>query len=279
MSGEVYAIASGKGGTGKTTVSLNLGVSLAGLGNRTVVVDADIAMPNIGLLLGEDKVDKTYHDYMAGHAAIDEIIYEGPGGLKFIPGSLSLENISEVDVGKVVELIESLKDSFDFILIDTAPGISKETAVVLESADNTFLVVNPEISSVVDSLKIKIYVEMKEKNIKGIILNRTKMYQPEPGSEQQENEYEMLQEDITDILETEIYGEVPEDLIIKKSSIHREPSVLLEPGAKASIYFKSIASKLAGYEYDIEHELKPYSQGLLKRILSFFSLRKDKVKN
>ncbi|MCS3923072.1 cell division ATPase MinD [Methanosalsum natronophilum] len=280
MSAEVYAIASGKGGTGKTTVSINLGVSLAGLGTRVIVIDADIAMPNVGLLLGEDKINKTYHDYIAGHSSIEEIIYEGPGGLKFIPGSLTLDNIAEIDTTRVVELIDYLKHRFDFILIDTAPGISRETAVVLESADNTFLVVNPEISSVVDSLKIKVYVEMKERSIKGIILNRTNIYQIHSPSEIDESEDEIPDEDIKNILESSIYGRVPEDRIIKKASFQRVPAVLLEPSANASVFFKSIASKIAGYEYDFEYQQKVSDKSsLLKKIISLFSIRKNKNEN
>ena len=81
----VYTLASGKGGTGKTTVTVNLGTSLAQLGKETFIMDADIGMANLGLVIGLEDVPITLHEVLAGKASIKDAIYEGPGGVKVDP--------------------------------------------------------------------------------------------------------------------------------------------------------------------------------------------------
>lgn len=87
---KVYTIASGKGRTGKTTVSVNLGTMLAQLGKETYLMDADIGMANVGLVLGLQDAPITLHEILAGKRNINDAIYEGPAGLKVIPSGISL---------------------------------------------------------------------------------------------------------------------------------------------------------------------------------------------
>ena len=91
----VYTIASGKGGTGKTTVTLNLGTSLAMLKKKTVILDADIGMANLGLLIGLEKSKITLHEVLSGSAEIKEAIYKGPEGLMIVPSGLSLRGFQK----------------------------------------------------------------------------------------------------------------------------------------------------------------------------------------
>ncbi|MDP3105741.1 MAG: P-loop NTPase [Candidatus Methanoperedens sp.] len=79
MTARVYTIASGKGGTGKTTATLNIGTALAMLGKKTVILDADIGMANLGLLLGLERCKITLHEVLAGTALIKDAVYDGPG--------------------------------------------------------------------------------------------------------------------------------------------------------------------------------------------------------
>jgi septum site-determining protein MinD len=78
---KVFTIASGKGGTGKTMTTANLGTALALLGKRTIILDADIGMANLGLVLGLEKSKITLHEVLAGKADISQAIYELPTGL------------------------------------------------------------------------------------------------------------------------------------------------------------------------------------------------------
>jgi septum site-determining protein MinD len=100
-----YTIASGKGGTGKTTVTVNLGTSLAQLGKETFILDADIGMANLGLVLGLESVPVTLHEVLAGKASVDDAIYEGPNGLKVVPSGISLQGFQNADPEKMKDVM------------------------------------------------------------------------------------------------------------------------------------------------------------------------------
>src|SRR3989344_3148945 len=121
----VIALASGKGGVGKTTITANLGIALAQRGQRVLLIDADIAMANLSLILGMHSSPITLHDVLLGEASIQDAIYDGPAGIAFIPSGLSLESYRRVDSERLEQVVESIKDQFDFILLDAPAGIEK----------------------------------------------------------------------------------------------------------------------------------------------------------
>jgi septum site-determining protein MinD len=90
----VIAVASGKGGAGKTTVASNLATALALSGEKVVVVDADLAMPDLGVYLGLENSPITLHQVLAAEASIEQALYEGPGGCRVVPSGLSLSGYS-----------------------------------------------------------------------------------------------------------------------------------------------------------------------------------------
>ena len=113
---KVYTIASGKGGTGKTTVSVNLGTMLALLGKETYLMDADIGMANVGLILGLQNAPITLHEVLAGKGNINDAIYEGPGGLKVIPSGISLQGFQQADPDKIRDVMGDIVKRCDFLL-------------------------------------------------------------------------------------------------------------------------------------------------------------------
>ncbi|HEY9247392.1 MAG TPA: AAA family ATPase, partial [Candidatus Methanoperedens sp.] len=142
MTACVYTIASGKGGTGKTTTVLNLGTALAMLGKKTIVLDADLGMANLGLLLGLEKSKTTLHEVLSGTAKINEALYEGPSGLKVVPSGLSLKGFQNSNPDKLKEVMAALIEGMDYLLIDAPAGISKDGVIPLAIADKIILVVN-----------------------------------------------------------------------------------------------------------------------------------------
>ena len=153
---KVYTIASGKGGTGKTTFAVNLGTMLAQLGKETYLMDADIGMANVGLILGLQDAPVTLHEILAGKGNINDAIYEGPAGLKVIPSGISLQGFQQADPDRIRDVLGEIVKRCEFLLIDAPAGISKDGVVPLVVADEVILVVNPELSSIVDALKTKI---------------------------------------------------------------------------------------------------------------------------
>ena len=136
----VFTFASGKGGTGKTTVTVNLGTSLALFGRNTYIMDADIGMANLGLAIGLEDVPVTLHEVLAGKANIGDAIYEGPGGVKVVPSGISLQGFQQADPEKLRDVLKDMVDRCDFLLIDAPAGISRDGVIPLAVADDVILV-------------------------------------------------------------------------------------------------------------------------------------------
>ena len=207
-----YTIASGKGGTGKTTVTVNLGTSLAQLGKETFILDADIGMANLGLVLGLESVPVTLHEVLAGKASVDDAIYEGPNGLKVVPSGISLQGFQNADPEKMKDVMRDLIGRSDFLLIDAPAGISKDGVVALAIADEVILVVNPELSSMADALKTKILTEMVGGKVYGAILNRAGM----------ENT-ELRRHSVEDVLGVRVIDMIPEDANVRRAAAYKTP--------------------------------------------------------
>jgi septum site-determining protein MinD len=222
-----YTIASGKGGTGKTTVTVNLGTSLAQLGKETFILDADIGMANLGLVLGLESVPVTLHEVLAGKASVDDAIYEGPNGLKVVPSGISLQGFQNADPEKMKDVMRDLIGRSDFLLIDATAGISKDGVVALAIADEVILVVNPELSSMADALKTKILTEMVGGKVYGAILNRAGM----------ENT-ELRRHSVEDVLGVRVIDMIPEDANVRRAAAYKTPVVIKYPTSGASRAFR-----------------------------------------
>lgn len=237
MIAKVYTIASGKGGTGKTTTTVNLGTALALLGKKTVIIDADIGMANLGLLLGLERSPVILHEVLSGKADVKEAVYEGPGGVYVIPSGISLQGFQNTDPEKLQEVMTTLIEDMDFILIDAPAGISKDGVIPLAIADKVILVVNPELSSMSDALKTKVLTEMLGGEIGGAILNRA-------GLERTE----INKQNVADLLNVDVIEMVPEDSNVRRSATFKTPIVIKTPNSPAAVAFK----RLAAYVSDID---------------------------
>ncbi|MBT4597164.1 MAG: AAA family ATPase, partial [Candidatus Diapherotrites archaeon] len=167
----VIAIASGKGGTGKTTLTANLGICLAKLGKKVLLIDADVAMANLSLILGMQSSPITLHDVLLGEAQVHDSIYDGPQGIHFIPSGLSLDNYKRVDSERLSGLVSELTDNYDFILLDAAAGIEKNVLSALSSAQETLLVTMPTSPAIADALKTKLVAQRLGSKVMGVVIN------------------------------------------------------------------------------------------------------------
>ncbi|MCE5297959.1 MAG: cell division ATPase MinD [Methanoregulaceae archaeon] len=235
----VFTFASGKGGTGKTTVTINLGTSLAQFGKRTCIMDADIGMANLGLSLGLEDVPVTLHEVLSGKASIKEAIYEGPGGVLVVPSGISLQGFQQSDPELLRDVLKDLTDTLDYLLIDAPAGISRDGVVPLAVADEVILVVNPELSAIVDAMKTKILAEVVGGHILGAIVNRAT---PESIG--------TISQKMEKVLGTRVIGMVPEDQNVRKAASAKTPVVIRYPASGSSIALKRIAAGLAGISYD-----------------------------
>ncbi|HUU75044.1 MAG TPA: cell division ATPase MinD [Methanoregulaceae archaeon] len=239
----VFTFASGKGGTGKTTVTVNLGTSLAQFGKKTIIMDADIGMANMGLAIGLEDVPITLHEVLAGKSSVNDAIYEGPGGVQVVPSGISLQGFQQANPERLKDVLQDLVERCDFLLIDAPAGISRDGVIPLAVADDVILVVNPELSSIVDALKTKILTEVVGGHVLGVIINRAGVERPD-----------FVRQKMEKVLGVRVIGSIPEDPNIRRSASFKTPVVIKFPTSTASVAMKKIAADLSGVEYDEKSE-------------------------
>lgn len=254
----VIAMASGKGGTGKTTLTANIGICLSRLGKKVLLIDADVAMANLSLILGMQSSPITLHDVLLGEAQVHDAIYDGPEGLHFIPSGLSLDNYKRVDSERLTGIVEQLDESYDYILLDAAAGIEKNVLSALSSAQETLIVTMPTSPAIADALKTKIVAQRLKSKVIGVVVN---FVMNEKG--------EISKQEISSILELPIYGSVPFDSEVRKTFMQQKvaPVSIRSPSSMATKEFQKIASRLTGIKVMEEKEKK---LGFLQRILARF---------
>jgi septum site-determining protein MinD len=240
MGAKAITITSGKGGVGKTTTTANLGVALARLNKKVIVVDADIGLRNLDVVMGlENRIVYDLVDVVEGRCKLRQamIKHKQFPDLYLIPAAQTRDKtaVSPMDM---VRIVDKLREGFDFILIDSPAGIERGFRNAVAPADEALIVTNPEVSAVRDADRIIGLIEAEKKGPAQLILNRVKMDMVRRG--------EMLSaNDVTDILAIKLIGIVPEDENVVPASNSGIP-VTLNENSRAGIAFTNIARRLNG---------------------------------
>lgn len=263
MAAKVVTVTSGKGGVGKTTTTANLGVALARLGKKVVVIDADIGLRNLDVVMGlENRIVYDLVDVVENRAKLRQamIKHKQFPDLHLIPAAQTRDKTA-VSPTDMVHICNQLKPEFDFILIDSPAGIERGFRNAVAPADEVLIVTNPEVSAVRDADRIVGMLEADGKGPGQLILNRIKMEMVKRG--------EMLSaEDVTDILAIKIIGIVPEDESVVPASNSGIP-VTLNENSRAGVAFTNIARRLLGEKVPfMDLEVNP---GFFQRLAKFFS--------
>lgn len=150
---KVIAVTGGKGGIGKSSVSVNLAITLARQNRNVMLMDADFGLANVDVLLGLNSRQNISH-VIAGECSLEEVVVDGPSGLKIIPsasGNNSMLNLSTVEHGGLIRAFSELTHDVDVLLIDTAAGISESVVTYTRAAHEVIVVVCDEPASLTDA--------------------------------------------------------------------------------------------------------------------------------
>lgn len=246
----ILGVVSGKGGVGKTTVSVNLAYALKGLGQKVVIVDCNLSTPHMTYYIGTSDYKYTINDVLLGKVDIISALHNFDG-IRHIPASLELKDILGLDPVKLKKHLKPLATSnkVDFIILDSAPGLGREAMAVLDAADELLFVTTPFSPMLNDVIRTRdVLMELKgHKNFK-LVLNMV-------TGEKHELHYKT----IADVVDIPMIGQIPFDKSVLHSLVFKSPVVAYRPDSLASISFMQVASSLLNKEFKVPMKLKVHN--------------------
>lgn len=264
----VIAITSGKGGVGKTNLSVNLGIALAQAGRRVALLDADMGLANVDILLGIYPKFNLLH-VLSGDKTLAEIMVDGPSGLKVIPGASGIQKMSElstIEQAAVVRAFSEIDQDLDVLIVDTAAGISASVVNFARACQEIIVVACDEPTSLTDAYAF-IKLLNRDYNLSNfhIVANMVQTVQ------QGQALFQKLIKVTDHYLDVNLrfLGAVPYDDYLCRSVQKQTPVVVAYPGSKASIAVKEIAVKIDSWP--LKTQSGNYIEFFIERMIQYDS--------
>jgi flagellar biosynthesis protein FlhG len=241
----VIAVTSGKGGVGKTNIVTNLALALSRQGVRVLVLDGDLGLANVDLLLG---IAPQYdlQDVVLGGRAIEEIVLDGPDGVRIVPASSGVEELANLDEYRTEVLLRSLSElerEVDLILIDSPSGIGSHATSLVQAADEILVVTTPEPTSFSDAYAmIKVLSKRPLKCTPSLLVNQA-------NSEEEALEVARRVRSVAKRflnLDVPYWGFILADESVPKSVVRQEPFLSTYPYSPASSCIYQLARRVLG---------------------------------
>lgn len=265
---KVIAVASGKGGVGKSNLVANLAINFVSLGKKVVIIDADLGLANIEVLFGAIPTKNLSH-VLYDDLDINEALTEGPLGIKFLSGGSGLRELSKInnrEQKRVIDTFNYLDDIFDIILIDTGAGISDIVINFIKASNQVILITTPEPTAITDAYAlIKIIQEESASDVINLVVNRV---DDEQEGLEVFNKLNTVSEKFLGINPV-CLGFLPQDLNLVSAVKKQSPISILYPDTEYSKAVKNIAFKMLNIE-EIKDEGKSRENSFANRILKFF---------
>ncbi|WP_026767639.1 MinD/ParA family protein [Selenomonas ruminantium] len=261
----VIAVTSGKGGVGKTNITVNLAIALKQAGQRVLVIDADLGMANVDVVLGSMS-KKHLLNLLEKDTALKDVLIDGPYGVRYISGGSGIEKAADFTYEERQRLMQKLTacgQMADIILIDTGAGLGKNVMDFILAADEVLLVTTPEPTALTDAYAVlKAYsMYASQKNIK-LLVNR--VYDEAESREV----VAKLQQTSTRFLNMPIdcVGYIFEDSAVMKSVRQQQPFLAAQPDTVASRCIKGLVNSIL---YGSKMTVKRGWKGFLRQIFNF----------
>lgn len=245
----IIAVASGKGGVGKTNISANLAITYAKLGKKVVILDADLGLANVNVILGIIPKFNLYH-VIRKQKTIQDIIYDTEYGIKLVAGASGFSRIANLTDEERQTFISSFKEleGADIIIVDTSAGVSESVLSFLEAADDVIIVTTPEPTAITDAYGIikvmSTEIDRTDLSIK-LIVNRTQsVIEGKKVATRVINIAGQFLNQKIDYL-----GCVYDDISVQNCVRKQKPFTVYEPKSKASISLERLVHRLENIEY------------------------------
>jgi flagellar biosynthesis protein FlhG len=241
--GVIFAVTSGKGGVGKTSLSVNMATEFASRGYRTIIVDADLGLANTHIVAGV-RPEKTLSDYLTGRAEIADIIVDGPKGIKLISGGSGMKDMANLDdKGRqdILGALNELRPYCDLLILDTGAGVSSNVTDFVSIADHTILVTTTNFAAIADAYGIvKVMIQEGYGNPMHLLVNRVR------SPEEAEQVFKKLSGCTDRFLGLDLnwLGLMPEDSSVESAVIKRTPFTEAFPTCAATRYLKTAVGVL-----------------------------------
>lgn len=238
----VIAVASGKGGVGKTNVSVNLALAMVAEGKRVMLMDADLGLANVDIMLGLHPEFNISH-VINGERTLEEIIVPGPSGLQVVPASSGMQNMAELTPAQHAGMIQAFSEvghDLDVLIIDTAAGIADSVVSFSRAAQEMIIVVCDEPTSITDAYAL-IKVLNRDYGIQRFRVLSNMAHSMQEGRELYDKMIKVTDRflDVT----LDFMGTVPYDEYLRKALQKQKAVIEAYPRSKAAMSFKNLARK------------------------------------
>lgn len=251
---KTFGIISIKGGVGKTTISASLASDLANhYGKKVLLIDANYSAPNLGLHMDIVAPEKTIHHVLDKKARVQSAIHE-KFGVDVIPGDYIYN--SDLNYLKLKDYISSIKNNYDYVIVDSSPSLNDEVLSTIVASDNLFVITTPDYPTISCSLKAAKLAKQRGRPVSGIVINKIR----DPA-------FEISLKEIEKTTDIPVIAKIPDDKTATKALFTRIPISVYNKNSKFAKEISRLNAALTN---------SPQKFELLRKIIPF-NFRKEEI--
>ncbi len=261
----VFTVTSGKGGVGKTNLSVNLAAALAGMGKKVVLVDADLGLANVDVILGLTPQKNLFHLFHEG-SSLRDILYPTPFGFSILPASSGMSEMLTLSTGQKLELLEAmgeLEDEIDYLVVDTGAGINDNVLYFNLASQERLVILTPEPTSLTDA-----YALIKVLKLKHGVEHFKVCVNMAPDQKTAKEIFSCLYQACDRFLSgvsLDLAGVIPRDAAVRKAVVNQKPFCVLDSEGQAAKAVNQLARNIINW--DISQEIDGNIKFFWKKLL------------